>query len=167
VIGDPQLREIIRDRVVRRLLPPIERFFQYQATRMDRTMVCCYDSALGGHFYRHRDNVNLGAQHRRFAVTINLNAEKASYEGGDLRFPEFGTDPYRPPTGSAVVFSCGLLHEVPPVTRGDRFAFLAFLYGEDDARVRAEANAHLAKGERQYQIDDDLLVPPEADTPHP
>ena len=42
---------------VRRLLPEIERFFQFKATRMDRYIVACYYSEVGGHFHRHRDNV--------------------------------------------------------------------------------------------------------------
>ena len=37
---------------------------------------------------------------------------------------------YRPPTGGAVVFCCSLQHEATPVTRGRRYAFLPFLYGE-------------------------------------
>jgi predicted 2-oxoglutarate/Fe(II)-dependent dioxygenase YbiX len=57
--------------------------------------------------------------HRRFAVTINLNAE--DYEGGDLRLPEFDRRTYRAPTGGAVVFSCSLLHEATPVTKGTRY----------------------------------------------
>ena len=83
---------------------------------MDRYIVACYDSAVGGHFYRHRDNVNVGAQHRRFAVTINLNND---YDGCDLVFPEFGRRAYRAPHGGAIVFSCGALHQVTPVTAGD------------------------------------------------
>jgi peroxiredoxin len=156
VIGDPQLREIIRDRVVRRLLPPIERFFQYRATRMDRYMVSCYDSALGGHFFRHRDNVNAGARHRRFAVTVNLNTD---YEGCDLIFPEFGRRRYRAPCGGAVVFSCGALHQVTPITKGRRYAFVPFLYGEDDAALREANNAHLQEGEVQYVGGLDRLFP--------
>jgi len=158
LVRDPALLAELRVRIVRRLVPEIERAFSFKATRMDRYLVARYSAATGDHFSRHRDNLNAAAAHRRFAVTINLNAEKTSYEGGDLRFPEFGNDSYRPPTGGAVVFSCGLLHEVPPVTRGDRFAFLAFLYGEEDARIRANANAQLAEGERHYKMDDDLLV---------
>jgi hypothetical protein len=91
--------------------------------------------ATAGHFHRHRDNDNVGAQHRRFAVTINLNHD---YEGGDLVFPEFGRRLDRAPMGGAVVFSCGALHQVMPVTKGRRFAFLAFLYGEADAALREE-----------------------------
>jgi predicted 2-oxoglutarate/Fe(II)-dependent dioxygenase YbiX/peroxiredoxin len=143
----PQVRDTIRGQIVRRLLPAIDRFFQFQATRMDRYIVACYDSAIGGHFYRHRDNVNAGAQHRRFAVTINLNGD---YDGGDLAFPEFGTRAYRAPHGGAVVFSCGALHQVTPMTRGRRYAFLAFLYGEADARLRELNNAKIAQSEFRY-----------------
>ena len=136
VVALPEVRELIRDRIVRRLLPAIDRYFQFSATRMDKYVVACYDSAQGGHFHRHRDNVNAGAQHRRFAITINLNND---YDGCDLMFPEFGRRIYRAPHGGALVFSCGALHQVTPVTRGKRYAFLAFLYGEADAAKR-EAN---------------------------
>ena len=57
-------------------------------------------------------------------------------------FPEFGPQTYRPPTGGAVVFSCSLLHEATPVTKGTRYAFLPFLFDEAGARMRA-ANLHL------------------------
>ncbi|HEY2137378.1 MAG TPA: redoxin domain-containing protein [Xanthobacteraceae bacterium] len=147
VVALPELRDMIRGQIVRRLLPELERFFQFQATRMDRHIVACYDSALGGHFYRHRDNVNAGAQHRRFAVTINLNGD---YDGCDLVFPEFGRRAYRAPQGGAIVFSCGALHQVTPITRGRRYAFLAFLYGEADAARREANNARLHDNEARY-----------------
>ncbi len=154
---NPQVRDVIRGQIVRRLLPAIDRFFQFQATRMDRYIVACYDSATDGHFYRHRDNVNAGGQHRRFAVTINLNGD---YDGGDLIFPEFGTRSYRAPHGGAVVFSCGALHQVTPMTRGKRYAFLAFLYGEADARLRELNNAKIAQSEFRYSGgDSDRLFP--------
>jgi predicted 2-oxoglutarate/Fe(II)-dependent dioxygenase YbiX len=120
--------------------------------------VSCYDSALGGHFYRHRDNVNVGAQHRRFAVSINLNTD---YDGCDLILPEFGRRQYRAPCGGAVVFSCGALHEVTPITRGKRYAFVPFLYGEEDAALREANNAHLQAGEAQYVAGSDRLFPEE------
>src|SRR5262249_5038131 len=111
IIAAPELRETIRDSIVRRLLPAIQRYFPFAATRMDRYLVSCYDSALGGHFFRPRDNVNAGAAHRRFAVSINLNG---GYQGCDLVFPEFGRRRYRAPVGGAIVFSTGALHEVTP-----------------------------------------------------
>jgi predicted 2-oxoglutarate/Fe(II)-dependent dioxygenase YbiX/peroxiredoxin len=151
----PELRERIRGQIVRRLLPAIERFFQFSATRMDRYLVSCYDSGEGGHFCRHRDNLNAGAAHRRFAVSINLNGD---YEGCDLVLPEFGRRVYRAPVGGAMVFSCGALHEVTPITRGRRYAFLPFLYGEADAALRQSNNARLDASSARYS-GDDLLYP--------
>jgi peroxiredoxin/predicted 2-oxoglutarate/Fe(II)-dependent dioxygenase YbiX len=131
------LRDAIRARIQRRLVPEIEKAFQFKATRIERYIVACYDSDEGGYFRPHRDNTTKGTAHRRFAVTLNLNAE--DYEGGDLRFPEFGLAAYRAPTGGAVIFSCSLLHEATPVTAGRRYAVLPFLYDEAAAKIR-EAN---------------------------
>src|SRR6185436_19259277 len=144
----------IRERIVRRLVGEIERFFQFKATRMDRYMVSCYDSATGGHFSRHRDNINAGARHRRFAASINLNRD---YEGCDLIFPEFGRRIYKAPYGGAIVFSCGALHQVTPVTRGKRYAFVPFFYGEEDAARRMANNVHLKNGEIAYTGERDRL----------
>ena len=135
------LRDAVRSRIKRRLAPQIAKAFQFNATRMERDLVACYDAADKGFFRPHRDNTTKGTAHRRFAVTINLNAE--DYEGGDLRFPEFGPRAYRAPTGGAVVFSCSLLHEALPVTRGKRYAFLPFLYDEAAAQVREQNAEHV------------------------
>jgi predicted 2-oxoglutarate/Fe(II)-dependent dioxygenase YbiX/peroxiredoxin len=158
-VAMPEVRDLVRGQIVRRLLPAIERYFQFQATRMDRYIVACYDSADGGHFHRHRDNVNAGAEHRRFAVSINLNGD---FEGCDLIFPEFGRKTYRPPTGGAIVFSCGALHQVTPVTRGRRYAFLAFLYGEADAARRVVNNQRMHESEALYSGERDVLFPDRA-----
>lgn len=137
-IEDEAFRAELRQRLTLRLLPEIRKAFQFEATRVERYIVACYDSEEGGYFRPHRDDTTIGTAHRKFACTINLNAEE--FDGGDLRFPEFGWRSYRAPTGGAVVFSCSLLHEAMPVTRGRRYAFLPFLYDEQGARVR-EANA--------------------------
>ena len=136
LVSEGPLKEGARARLSRRLVPQIEKAFQFQATRIERYLVAAYDSAAGGWFRAHRDNTTRGTAHRRFAVSINLNSD---FDGGDLRFPEFGTATYRPPPGGACVFSCSLLHEVTAVKRGRRYAFLPFLYDEAASRVR-EAN---------------------------
>lgn len=134
VIEDAAVRAEIRARIQRRLIPEIERAFQFKATFVERYVVACYDAEEGGYFRPHRDNTTKGTEHRRFAVTVNLNAE--DYEGGDLRFPEYGRGTHRAPTGGAVVFSCSLLHEATPVTRGRRYCMLPFLYDDAAAVVR-------------------------------
>jgi predicted 2-oxoglutarate/Fe(II)-dependent dioxygenase YbiX len=141
-VTDEALRRAARVRVNERIAPEIRKAFQFEATRMERYIVACYEAASSGHFRAHRDNTTRGTAHRRFAVTINLNT--GEYEGGDLRFPEFGPHTYCPPTGGALVFSCSLLHEVTPVTAGQRFAFLPFLYDEAAAAVREQNRPFLA-----------------------
>jgi predicted 2-oxoglutarate/Fe(II)-dependent dioxygenase YbiX/peroxiredoxin len=150
IIEDDGLRRRIVARMNRRLSPALRHAFQFQPTRIERYLVACYDSS-GGYFRPHRDNTTSGTAHRQFAVTMNLNAEE--YEGGDLRFPEFGQRTYRAPTGGAVVFSCSLLHEATPVTRGRRFAFLPFLYNEQAARLREANNPHLGEGLAPYRME--------------
>lgn len=130
------LRDQVNLRISRRLVPQIEKAFQFKATRMERYVVACYSGEDEGFFRAHRDNTTTGTKHRRFACTINLNAEE--FEGGELRFPEFGRRTFRAPTGGAVVFSCSLLHEALPVTRGDRYAFLPFFYDEAGSAIRKE-----------------------------
>ena len=151
IVENEQLRRGAMARIARRLLPMIRRAFDFDATRMERHIVACYDAAGGGYFRPHRDNTTKGTAHRRFAVTINLNAE--DYAGGDLRFPEFGRRTYRAPTGGAVVFSCSLLHEATAVTSGRRFAYLPFLYDDRAAALRAENNRFLAEGVSRYEIE--------------
>jgi hypothetical protein len=114
-IVDQTLRRECMIRIHDRLVPEIRKAYQFEATRIERYVVACYEAETGGHFRTHRDNTTLGTAHRRFAVSLHLNPDE--YDGGRLRFPEFGQQLYTAPIG-AVVFSCSLLHEATPVTRG-------------------------------------------------
>lgn len=138
-IEDEAIQAAIRDRLVRRLTPEIQRCMHFAVSRIERYLIACYDGETGGFFRQHRDNTTAGTAHRRFAVTVNLND---GYDGGDLRFPEYGDGTYRAPAGGAIVFSCSLMHEARPVTRGRRYAFLPFLYDDAAAEIRRR-NAHL------------------------
>ena len=146
-IDDQTLRDALSARIGRRLIPMIHRAFQFEATRIERYLLACYDGAEGGHFRAHRDNTTAGTAHRRFAVTINLTND---YDGGDLSFPEFGPRTYRAPVGGAIVFSCSLMHQANQVTRGRRYAFLPFLYDEAGAAIRLKNNDALAEGVGRY-----------------
>lgn len=148
VVTDPELVSLIQNRVHRRVRPAIAQAYQFEASRMERYLVACYAAEDGGHFRAHRDNNTKGTAHRRFAVSINLNAE---FEGGEIGFPEYGSRTFKPRPGAAVVFSCGLLHRVTPVTAGRRYAFLPFLYDEAAARLREQNAGFLEDGLRGYR----------------
>ncbi len=143
----PELIARLQARVQRRIVPEILKVHQLRVTRMERYIVSCYAAEDGGHFRAHRDNTTAGTAHRRFAVSINLNAD---FKGGEVNFPEYGSRSFKPPPGGAVVFSCSLLHAVSRVTSGRRYAFLPFLYDDAAARLREE-NAAQVEGGSAYR----------------
>jgi peroxiredoxin len=120
--------ELIHSRFQARLFPEIKKAFQYEISRYEPYRIACYEGERGGELHGHRDNTLPIVAHRRFAVSVNLNTEE--FEGGELRYPEFGDEVYRPPTGAAIAFSCSMLHEAMHVTKGRRYVLLAFLGGE-------------------------------------
>lgn len=133
LITDRTLIEPIKERMARRIGLMVQQVFQFRFSRIERYLVACYSSADGGHFGPHRDDTVRGTEHRKFAVSINLNAE---FEGGGISFPEYSAQEFKVPAGAAVIFSASILHRVSRVTQGRRYAFLPFIYDEAAERVR-------------------------------
>ncbi|WP_284735824.1 2OG-Fe(II) oxygenase family protein [Dongia deserti] len=123
-IAEQRVAEPLLALLARRLAPELDKAYHYRRFRMDRPLIVCYDAERGDYFRRHRDNQTPATANRQFALTLNLNS---GYEGGELIFPEYGDQRYKPPAGGAILFSCSLLHEALPVTEGRRFALLTFL----------------------------------------
>ncbi len=142
-IKDREIKLATQRRISRRLLPEIQKAFQFKVTRIERYIVACYDADVGGYFKPHRDNTTKGTAHRRFAVTINLNT--GDYSGGGLNFPEYGPLVYHAPRGGAVVFSCSVLHQALPILSGKRYVFLPFLYDDAGAAVRRDNSQFLER----------------------
>ena len=141
-IEDPKLKQRLNAIIWRRVRPEIEKAFQFTITRFERYLVGCYDAESGGYFRPHRDNTSKATLHRRFAMTLNLNV--GEYTGGFLRFPEYAPHGYKGDSGTAIIFSCSVLHEATPVISGERFALLSFFYGNEDAVLRQANFKYLA-----------------------
>lgn len=131
IVTDEKLMRLISTTVGRRVMPELKKAFHFEATRFEGFKIVCYDAKDQGFFHAHRDNLSPSTAHRRFALTLNLNT---GYEGGHLTFPEYGHHRYKPDAGGALIFSSTHLHEVTPVTQGQRFTLLSFLFGENDIR---------------------------------
>ena len=141
-----ELRETVWAILRARMAPAVRRAFHFDLTRFEYLQVGCYDALEGGHFVPHRDNTSAISAHRRFALTLNLNSD---YEGGALRFPEHGNAEHRPEPGTAVVFSCSLLHEARPVTRGRRFMLVGQFWSEAEVALHDESRRfEAARGAR-------------------
>lgn len=122
---DRALEGRMHERLMRRAIPEIARIFHFGVSRRDPLKLLAYP-ASEGYFRAHRDNDTPDVAHRRFALSINLN--QGDYTGGEFRYSEFGPHLYAPATGTALVFSCSVLHEVLPVKSGTRYAMTTFLY---------------------------------------
>lgn len=122
-LTDAALKARVEDRIRRRLAPEVFTALRYRVREIESYIVTAYDAAEAGRFRVHRDNLP-PLQRRQFTFAINLNAE--DYDGGELRFPEYGTETYRAPTGGAIVFASSLLHEVTLLTRGRRYVMVAW-----------------------------------------
>jgi hypothetical protein len=132
-LTDPRLIRAANTRIWRRVRPAIERVFFMRIDYIERHIVGCYSAADGGHFRPHFDNGPGPSAHRRFAVSINLSD---GFEGGEVVFPEYGTKGHKAPPGWALIFPCGILHQVERVTAGVRYAFLPFVHDESGEAIR-------------------------------
>ncbi len=150
-LTDAKLIANLRARIGRRICPEIKKAFQMRPTRIERDLVARYDAESGGHFGPHRDDTGIAIAHRRFAVSINLNAD---FEGGEISFPEYSPRPFKAEPGTAVVFSASILHQVSRVTRGRRYVFLTFLFDEEAERVRQVNLRGVQEAQRQPQLTD-------------
>lgn len=133
-ITDPGMIALLQGIVSRRVLQEIYRAFQIKMTYVEEFKLGCYEAENSGFFRVHRDNTTPATRHRQFAMTLNLNSE--DYDGGELRFPEFGTGLFKPATGEAIIFSCTLMHEVLPMLRGRRYTLLSFFHDDAGEKTR-------------------------------
>jgi predicted 2-oxoglutarate/Fe(II)-dependent dioxygenase YbiX len=124
MVVEPMMQKAISDRLAYRIGPELGKVFAFNSGfSFDAHVVLSY-SAEGEHFFSaHRDNGAPTTADRAFAMSLNLNDD---FEGGELVFPEYSALKVRPPAGGAAVFSCSLLHEALPVTRGRRFVLTTF-----------------------------------------
>jgi hypothetical protein len=133
MITDAALIDLIKVRMGRRIGVMLQKSHRFTFSRMERHLIACYAAEDGGHFGPHRDDTVRATEHRRFAVSINLNDD---FDGGAVSFPEFSTRQFKAPVGTALIFAASVLHCVSKVTRGRRYAFLPFLHDEAAEKVR-------------------------------
>jgi hypothetical protein len=125
IVQDEALQRFIDARLRRRLLPEIRKAFQASGLQREGYRIVGYET--GGFINPHRDNSIPTNAKRRFTMTINLNA--GGYEGGELRFREYGEQLYAVERGTAIVWSASLLHEVLPITKGRRLVLGVHMFG--------------------------------------
>ncbi|MBV8392088.1 MAG: 2OG-Fe(II) oxygenase, partial [Alphaproteobacteria bacterium] len=124
MVTEPMMQKAISDKLAYRIGPELVKVFAFDREfTFDAHVILSY-SAEGKHFFSaHRDNGAPTTTDRAFAVSLNLNDD---FEGGELVFPEYAGVKVSPPLGAAAIFSCSVLHQALPVTRGRRFVLTTF-----------------------------------------
>ena len=105
----------------------IQKSFAFEVTRREDLHIARYSGARSGNQMGHRDNTSAATAYRRFALSMSLNDD---YEGGEIVFREYSPRGYKPPAGTAMVFSSALLHEVLETTRGVRYNLISHFFNE-------------------------------------
>jgi predicted 2-oxoglutarate/Fe(II)-dependent dioxygenase YbiX len=123
VVEDKTLLGEIQALLQRRMVYEVHKAFFFAIRKAEPFKIGCYDAGECGWFRPHRDNEVAACAHRRFAMSLMLSD---GYDGGEVRFAEYPGTLYKPPLGGALIFSCSLLHEVTPVTKGRRFGLFGF-----------------------------------------
>jgi predicted 2-oxoglutarate/Fe(II)-dependent dioxygenase YbiX len=123
VLEDKVLLSEVQAFLQRRMVYEVHKAFFFAIRKAEPFKIGCYDAGERGWFRPHRDNEVAACAHRRFAMSLMLSE---GYEGGEVRFAEYPGALYKAPMGAALIFSCSLLHEVTPVTKGRRFGLFGF-----------------------------------------
>lgn len=133
IVKDKAMLEFLDSRIFGQITPMISKAFAFNVTRKEDLHIARYTGERGGHHMGHRDNTMPATAYRRFAMSLTLNN---NYAGGELTFNEFSPHGYKPETGSAMIFSSSLLHEVSEITEGTRYNLVSNLFNDESLGKR-------------------------------
>jgi PKHD-type hydroxylase len=111
--------------------------WNYQYDLLEEIQLAQYD--INDHFNWHEDTLSKpfkGNKIRKLSMSINLS-DPSSYEGGDFIFRRLikgEVNDFQPikfkRQGSVVIFPSPTMHKVNPVTKGTRYALVAWALGD-------------------------------------
>lgn len=127
IIKDRDMLNFLDERIWGRVTPMIKKAFGFDVTRREDLHIARYVGERSGNEMGHRDNTSPATAYRRFALSMSLNDD---YEGGEIVFREYSPRGYRPPPGTALVFSSSLLHEVLETTKGVRYNLISHFFND-------------------------------------
>lgn len=104
--------------------------FGVNVQKRSEMQVIAYQAQDRGHYDWHHDVQWYGQSEfdRKISVTVQLS-DADDYQGGDFEFEEVCTNVNFRPKGTVLMFPSYLRHKVHAVTRGTRYALVAWFYG--------------------------------------
>jgi SM-20-related protein len=140
---DPEFENELHERILS-VRPRLEVHFHEQLSGCTRPVFLTY--GVGDYFKLHRDTLDdpklpQSIQKRKVSVSILLNnsdeeEKPLTYSGGALTFYDLLNDPrlksrgfpLQGEEGVLIAFPSRTLHEVQPVTRGERYSIVSWFY---------------------------------------
>lgn len=106
------------------------KFFKFDLVKIEKLQFTRYESSEQGFYDKHVDPLLWNVPHnRKLSVVIQLS-DPSEYEGGDLvLYNSRNGCVIEKQRGRAVFFPSYTLHECTPVTKGTRYALVAWVHG--------------------------------------
>lgn len=107
-----------------------EKFFNFDLTMIENLQFTYYSSEEEGCYKAHTDpNVWKNPHNRKLSIVVQLS-DPSEYEGGELKLHNsHEPTPITKQRGMVVMFPSYTLHEVTPVTKGERYSLVAWVHG--------------------------------------
>jgi len=107
-----------------------ERFFNFDLTMIENLQFTYYSSEEQGCYKAHLDPLNWKNPHNRKLSLVVQLSDPSTYEGGELKlYTSHEPITIRKEKGLVVSFPSYTLHEVTPVTKGERYSLVAWVHG--------------------------------------
>jgi PKHD-type hydroxylase len=106
------------------------KYFNFDLTKIETLQFTYYSNQEDGCYKAHVDPLNWNIPHnRKLSVVLQLS-DPSEYEGGELRLYS-SQEPIiiHKEKGYVVTFPSYTLHEVTPVTKGERYSLVAWVHG--------------------------------------
>jgi PKHD-type hydroxylase len=107
-----------------------ERYFNFDLSMIENLQFTYYNSEENGCYKSHLDPINWRLPHnRKLSIVIQLSSPE-EYEGGELKLhTSHEPTTIKKEKGLVVTFPSYTLHEVTPVTKGERYSLVAWAHG--------------------------------------
>lgn len=107
-----------------------EKYFNFDLTMIEKLQFTYYSSEEDGCYKSHIDPLNWKLPHnRKLSIVVQLS-DPSDYEGGELKlYTSYDPISIQKEMGLVVCFPSYTLHEVTPVTKGERYSLVAWVHG--------------------------------------
>lgn len=128
-IGSNSETEWIFRKLTDAIIANNETFWNFELEKIERLQFTYYSSEEKGTYHAHTDPIPWSIPHnRKLSVSIQLS-DPNEYEGGDLLIHNGDVFSATKQKGMAIFFPSYTLHEVTPVTKGERYSLVVWVHG--------------------------------------